>query len=83
MPVSHRARTPAAPGPTPDEAIEFADQFKQLLTSLDAEEQQIVHLKLQEYTNDQVAEQLGCSERTVRRTLKRLQTQFATAFEVS
>jgi DNA-directed RNA polymerase specialized sigma24 family protein len=32
-----------------------------------------VDLKLQELTNEQVAEQFGCSERTVRRILKRVQ----------
>src|SRR4051812_27564659 len=62
-----------APGPTPAEAAEFADQFQQLLAGLDAEERQIVELKLQDYTHDEVADQLGCSERTVRRVLKRLQ----------
>src|SRR5262245_17674967 len=63
------AAHPAVAGPSPAEAAEFADQFRQLVSSLDAEEQQIVDLKLQECTNDEVAERLGCSERTVRRVL--------------
>ena len=50
----------AAPGPAPDEAAAFSDQFQRLLADLDEEDQQIVHLKLQEYTNDD-ADQLGCS----------------------
>src|SRR5207244_3371258 len=39
---------PAAPGPTPAEAAEFADQFAQLIAALDDEERQIVELKLQD-----------------------------------
>lgn len=74
---------PVAPGPSPLEAAAFADQFQQLLASLDEEERQVVDLKLQECTNDEVAERLGCSERTVRRILKRVQSQLARAFEVS
>ena len=38
-------------------------------------ERQIVELKLQDYTNTEVAEQVGCSERTVRRILKRIQAR--------
>lgn len=62
--------------PTPFEAAEFADQFQNLLSGLDEEERQVVDLKLQEFTNAEVAEQLGRSERTVRRILNRLQEQF-------
>lgn len=73
---------PAAPGPTPAEAAEFADQFQQLVASLDAEERQLVDLKLQQYTNAEAAEQMGCSERTVRRLLKRVQARLERVFEV-
>ncbi len=68
---------PADPGPTPDEAVEFADHFQHLLASLSAEERQIVELKLEDCTNDDVARKLGCSERTVRRLLKQLQSRLA------
>jgi RNA polymerase sigma factor (sigma-70 family) len=74
---------PAAPGPTPAEAAEFADQFQQLLTSLDPEERQIVELKLQDYTHEEVAQLLGCSERTVRRIVKRVQARLVSTFSVS
>lgn len=63
---------PAAPGPTPAEAAEFADLFEQLLASLDEEERQIVDLKLQEHTHLEIARQLKSSERTVRRILHRV-----------
>lgn len=63
----------ADPGPTPEEAAEFTDFFQNLLNSLEEEERQVVELKLQDLTNDQVAEQLKCSERTVRRIMGRVQ----------
>ena len=67
--------------PTPAEAAEFADQFTQLVSALDEEERQLVDLKLQQFTNDEIAEQMGCSERTVRRILKRVQAVLARQFE--
>jgi RNA polymerase sigma factor (sigma-70 family) len=72
-----------APEPTPAEAAEFADQFQQLLATLDEEERQIVDLKLQDYTHEEVAEKLGCSERTVRRIVKKLQARLSKVFDVS
>ncbi len=74
---------PSAGGPTPAEAAEFADQFERLMTSFDEEERQVVDLKLQECTNEEIAERLGCSERTVRRILKRVQSRLGEAFEVA
>ncbi len=72
-----------ASAPSPEEAAEFADQFELLISSLDNEESRLVHLKLEQYTNDEVAAQLGCSERTVRRILKRVQERLRTAFGIT
>jgi RNA polymerase sigma-70 factor, ECF subfamily len=69
-----------APGPLPDEAAAFADQFQQLIESLDGEEGRIIDLKLQQYTNEEAAARIGCSERTVRRLLKRVQDRLKGAF---
>jgi RNA polymerase sigma-70 factor (ECF subfamily) len=74
---------PVAPGPTPAEAAEFADQFEHLLAALDAEERAVVELKLQGCTHEEAAERLGCSERTVRRLLKRAQGRLGRAIEES
>lgn len=60
----------------PEVAVEFADQFEQVMGLLDEEEQQVVQLKLDDRTNDEVAGALGISERTVRRILKRMQSRF-------
>jgi RNA polymerase sigma-70 factor (ECF subfamily) len=64
---------PVAAAPTPVEAAEFADQFEQLFGKLDEEEQQVLLLKLQDLTHDEVAAEMGSSERTVRRIIKRIQ----------
>ena len=74
---------PADSGPTPAEAAEFADQFQQLMAGLDDEERRLVDLKLQQYTNAEVADRLGCSERTVRRILKHVRSRLERAFPVS
>ena len=65
-----------ASGPTPDAALEFADTFDNLVASLDEDERKLIDLKLQDQTNDEAAEALGMSERTVRRMLTRLQEKF-------
>jgi len=72
---------PVAPGPQPDEAVAFADQLEQILSSLDEEERQLVSLKLLEYTMEEAAQHLGCSERTVRRLLKRAQSRLERLFK--
>jgi RNA polymerase sigma factor (sigma-70 family) len=74
---------PIAPGPSPAEAVAFADQFQHVLAALDEEERQVVDLKLQECTNEEIAQRLNSSERTVRRILKRVQLRLARAFEPS
>jgi RNA polymerase sigma factor (sigma-70 family) len=70
-------------GPPPEDAVEFADQFDHLLESLDPEEWDVLRLKLDGLTNDEAAEQLGTSERTVRRLVKRLQSRLGRAFPES
>ena len=45
----------------------MSDELARILSALDPEEQQMVDLKLQEHTNSEIAQQTGCSERTVRR----------------
>ncbi len=67
--------------PTPAEATLFADQFQHLIAQLDDEERQVVEWKLQECTSEETAQHMGCSERTVRRILKRVQTRWARASE--
>jgi RNA polymerase sigma factor (sigma-70 family) len=60
------------PAAEPAEAAAVADEMEALLARLDEEERQVVALKLQDLTNDEVALRLNLSERTVRRMLKRI-----------
>lgn len=73
----------ASPESSPLDAAEMVDQMQALLSGLGEQECQILDLKLQQYTNDEIAEQLGCSERTVRRVIKRLQDKWLTMDESS
>lgn len=57
---------------TPDE-LAALKEIEELLAGMETEQQQVVHLKLQNHTNDEIASELGCSERTVRRMLKKVQ----------
>ncbi len=68
---------PASKHASPAEAAAFADQFRSIIEALDEEERQVVCLKLDDFTNDQVAEKIGCSERTVRRLMKEVQGKLA------
>ncbi len=68
--------------PTPDEAVEFADELRQLLDGMDEEERQIVMLRMEEYTYPEIADKIGRSKRTVRRILKRVQTRLQDMLEV-
>jgi RNA polymerase sigma factor (sigma-70 family) len=65
----------------PAVAVEFADTFHQLISSLDEQEQEIIDLKLQDFTNEEVAQQLDCCEKTVRRTLARIRSKLQAALE--
>jgi RNA polymerase sigma factor (sigma-70 family) len=56
--------------PTPEFAASVAEQFEVLLAKLpEPELRQIARLRLEEYTTEEIAEQLGIAERTVRRKL--------------
>lgn len=76
---SARSLGPADAGPSPADEAEFADLLQSTLDSLSEEERQIVDLRLQDMTMEDIAKQLGCSERTVRRIMKRVQATFEKA----
>lgn len=56
--------------PTPAEAAALADMVENLLRPLDPLERQIVTLRLDGYSLEEIAEQAARSERTVRRVLE-------------
>jgi RNA polymerase sigma factor (sigma-70 family) len=64
--------------PTPAYAAEVADDLERLLGKLsDAQLRSIALLKLQGYTNAEIAAQLGCANRTVRRRLQLIRDTWA------
>lgn len=59
--------------PKPDELVEFGDEFDQLLTLLPTDiMRQIVQLRLQRHTQQEIALQLNCSVRWVEINLQRI-----------
>lgn len=58
--------------PTPDEAAAFADELETLLSGLDDRDRQTIELIFAGEPAAEVARRLGCSQRTVRRTLARV-----------
>jgi RNA polymerase sigma factor (sigma-70 family) len=64
-------------GPAPDDAAEVADVFDRLVAGFDEEERRIIELRLQDFTLEEIAVRMECSERTVRRFMKRVQERLA------
>src|SRR5262249_57444730 len=56
--------------PTPEFAVSLAEHFQALLARLPGERlRQIARLRLEEYSAAEIAQRLGCAERTVNRKL--------------
>lgn len=64
--------------PGPDEAVALAEQLERTMRGLKPIERQMLELRLQSYTIDEIADQVERSERTVRRLLERLKEQLIT-----
>ena len=65
--------------PAPDEAVALSDYVEQLLGSLGPRDRRIAELRLQGEFMDNIAVTVGCSEKTVRRSLAALRAQLADA----
>ncbi len=55
--------------PTPEEAATLTETMEEMLELFNPRQRKILSLCLQGYTQQEVGEQIGCSERTVRRVL--------------
>ncbi len=75
-------RIPASE-PGPEHAAAIAEEFEKLIGELDEEEQRIVELRLLQRSTAEVAEALGCSERTVRRLSGQLRERLEEAFRAA
>jgi RNA polymerase sigma-70 factor, ECF subfamily len=68
-------RDPAGREPTPEQAALLAETVEHLLRGLDADERPIIELSLQGYSTQEISEQLGRAERSVRRLRERVRKQ--------
>lgn len=59
------------------EAMAIASEIEAEIDQLGEEERQIVLLKIADLTNEEIAERMGCSERTVRRLITKVREQLA------
>ena len=65
---------------SPLTAAMFSDQLNALLENLNPQECQVLDLKLQNHTNADIAEQMSCSERTVRRLTNHIRARWEALF---
>lgn len=66
--------------PSPEFAVEVADELERLAIALaDNDLKRLVELKLSGWTNDEIAEDLGCTTRTITRKLTRIRQEWAVA----
>jgi RNA polymerase sigma factor (sigma-70 family) len=63
--------------PPPELAAEMADEYQRLLGLLDGELRSIALWKVEGLTNEEIADRLGCVERTVERKLQRIRILWA------
>ena len=61
--------------PTPDEAAVLAETVEELLSGLQGDERLIVQLSLQGYSTQEISQQIGRAERTVRRWREQLRKE--------
>jgi RNA polymerase sigma-70 factor, ECF subfamily len=61
--------------PTPEHAALLAEVVERLLAGLDADDRPILELSLQGYNTQEISEQLGRAERSVRRLRERVRKQ--------
>ncbi len=62
--------------PSVHEVAVFNETLDQLFDDIPEDLQRLVSLKLQGYSNFEISEEVGCSERTVYRNMKRIQKTF-------
>lgn len=71
--AAHHGWEPLAHGPSPEDAAALAETVELLMRRLENKhEQQVLELRLQGYTIEEISSQVRCSERTVYRVLDRV-----------
>jgi RNA polymerase sigma factor (sigma-70 family) len=67
--------------PSPDEALALTDELESVLSQLDPFARRVLELRLQDRPLSEIAEDVGRSERTVRRTLSEIRSRLSERFE--
>lgn len=63
--------------PSPHEAIAFADLLEEVYGRLDEREQLLLQLRLEGYKQTEIADELGLTDRTIRRMLDRIRERLS------
>jgi len=58
--------------PTPEATVAFVDQLEHFLGQLQPQERQILEMRLQGYSNDEIAKQLNVYDRKIRRVIEHI-----------
>ena len=61
--------------PTPEDAVLFLDQLEHFLAQLRPQDRQILDLRMQGFSTEEIAQRLGTYDRKVRRVLERIRGQ--------
>jgi RNA polymerase sigma-70 factor, ECF subfamily len=75
MPDAEPWRDAVSREPTPEQAVLLTETLESVLSGLDADERPVVELSLQGYSTQEISEQLGRAERSVRRLRERVRRQ--------
>jgi RNA polymerase sigma-70 factor (ECF subfamily) len=60
--------------PSPEAAVAFVDQLEHLCARLRPQDRKVLHMRLQGYSSLEIAEELGTSDRLVRRALEHIRS---------
>jgi RNA polymerase sigma-70 factor, ECF subfamily len=81
--VNPTAYEPSAAGESPEASVDFEEQLQQAMSVLDPLEKQVLQLKLEDFTHEEIAERVHRSDRTIRRLVVRIQEKLQESMQVS
>jgi RNA polymerase sigma factor (sigma-70 family) len=65
---------PSGDEPSPEAVVAFLDLLEHFMGDLRENDRRVLEMRLQGWTQDEIARELDCTERTVRRTLDRIRS---------
>lgn len=69
--------------PAPEAAAELFDEVAQVMAGLEPADRKVLELRLQDRSTEEIAAEIGCSDRTVRRALERVRAVVEQRFDAS